>query len=176
MHRFKVSFALAGALVCSAGAQRALAQEGEGEYVEEGEGEPYEEEVEAPYDDYDVAPGEGYEESAEGSSEEPYDGPPGEAPEGPSDAPAEEPAYDESTGSVDDFHDALAPHGDWVESDDYGLVWTPHRSVVGASFTPYSTNGQWQYTDQGWMFASEWDWGWAPFHYGRWYRDSRHGW
>ncbi len=56
------------------------------------------------------------------------------------------------------------------------MIWVPSRSVVGASFTPYASGGSWAYTDSGWMFESDWDWGWAPFHYGRWYREPRYGW
>jgi hypothetical protein len=30
--------------------------------------------------------------------------------------------------------------------------------------------------DCGWTWVSEWEWGWAPFHYGRWYCHAHHGW
>jgi uncharacterized protein DUF6600 len=32
------------------------------------------------------------------------------------------------------------------------------------------------YTEEGWYFESDWEWGWAPFHYGRWYYDDAYGW
>jgi hypothetical protein len=63
---------------------------------------------------------------------------------------------------------ALAGYGQWVQSDDYGEIWRPDATVVGADFTPYESGGQWQDSDAGWMFASEYTWGWLPFHYGRW--------
>jgi hypothetical protein len=78
--------------------------------------------------------------------------------------------------SVDLFYDALSPFGMWVQSADYGPVWVPSRAIVGADFVPYATGGHWAYSTAGWMFVSDWDWGWAPFHYGRWYVDSLYGW
>ena len=39
------------------------------------------------------------------------------------------------------------------------------------------TNSLWDYTDQyGWMWVSDYEWGWAPFHYGRWTFDQQYGW
>jgi hypothetical protein len=78
--------------------------------------------------------------------------------------------------SIDNFHGALAPYGTWVRSQEFGLIWVPSRAAVGASFVPYATGGRWQYTNVGWMFASDSQWGWATYHYGRWYRDPRYGW
>ena len=94
----------------------------------------------------------------------------------------DDPLYDAGYGapevevSIDLFRQTLAPHGRWVSTPEYGLVWIPSRSVVGADFVPYATGGTWQYSDAGWTFVSNWDWGWAPFHYGRWYLDARLGW
>ncbi|HKE13755.1 MAG TPA: DUF6600 domain-containing protein, partial [Kofleriaceae bacterium] len=114
---------------------------------------PYEDN-DAPYDDYDVEP----------PADEGYDQP----------QEAEPPPED--SGSIDTFYDALAPYGQWVESPEYGQVWVPSRRAVGPGFTPYATGGGWVYSDNGWMFASDYSWGWAPFHYGRWYREPRWGW
>ncbi|HTE50347.1 MAG TPA: DUF6600 domain-containing protein [Kofleriaceae bacterium] len=80
------------------------------------------------------------------------------------------------TVSVDLFQDALSPYGLWIRNPDYGRVWIPSAAVVGADFTPYATGGRWEYSTAGWMFVSDWDWGWAPFHYGRWYLDPFYGW
>ena len=41
-------------------------------------------------------------------------------------------------------------------------------TVVGMDFTPYETAGSWVDSNQGWAFQCDWDWGWLPFHYGRW--------
>lgn len=71
------------------------------------------------------------------------------------------------------FYDALAPYGDWLWSDPYGWVWCP--SGLPVDWRPY-TDGQWIWTDDGWTWDSDLDWGWGPFHYGRWYDDDINGW
>lgn len=115
------------------------------------------EDPDAPYDDYDYDTQQPYDDEQYGEDHE-------------------EQPVDPAVGSIDTFHDALAPYGTWTRSPQFGLIWVPSRAVVGASFVPYATGGSWQYTSVGWMFASDWRWGWAPFHYGRWYRDPSHGW
>src|SRR5262245_26264669 len=62
----------------------------------------------------------------------------------------------------------LAPYGQWVEDAEYGRVWRPYVTVVGVDFTPYETCGNWVYTEYGWTYQCDWDWGWLPFHYGQW--------
>jgi hypothetical protein len=79
------------------------------------------------------------------------------------DAESEEPV-DPEMGSIDTFHGALAPYGNWIRSAEYGLIWVPSRALIGASFVPYSSRGSWRYTTAGWMFASDWDRGWAAYH------------
>ena len=71
------------------------------------------------------------------------------------------------------FYDELEPYGQWIDFPDYGYVWKPNVEV---DFRPYSTNGQWAYTTEGWTWVSEYSWGWAPFHYGRWFFDDYYGW
>jgi hypothetical protein len=78
--------------------------------------------------------------------------------------------------SVDLFHEALAPYGMWIQRPGFGWVWVPSSAVVGSDFVPYATAGHWDYSNVGWMFISDWDWGWAPFHYGRWYFDPLYSW
>ena len=63
---------------------------------------------------------------------------------------------------------ALEGQGQWIDTDDYGQVWRPDATQVGVDFTPYESGGSWEYTDAGWAFASDYPWGWLPFHYGRW--------
>jgi hypothetical protein len=72
-----------------------------------------------------------------------------------------------------EFYDQLSPYGQWIENSDYGYVWIP---TAGPDFTPYLTNGYWVLTDDGWMWSSNYDWGWAPFHYGRWDYNGSYGW
>jgi hypothetical protein len=71
------------------------------------------------------------------------------------------------------FYSTLAPHGEWIDYQDYGLCWRP--TVVEAGWRPY-THGRWAWTDYGWTWASDYSWGWAPFHYGRWVYDDYYGW
>lgn len=77
--------------------------------------------------------------------------------------------------SVQMFYDELSPYGDWIYSSDYGYVWRPEFDYPEA-FRPYSSNGRWVYTDLGWTWVSDYRWGWATFHYGRWYMDDYLGW
>ncbi|NVJ84705.1 MAG: hypothetical protein HWE15_00260 [Algoriphagus sp.] len=67
------------------------------------------------------------------------------------------------------FYDELMPYGDWVRDARYGFIWLP---AVGPDFHPYATNGHWAMTEFGNTWVSYYDWGWAPFHYGRWYYDD----
>ena len=66
------------------------------------------------------------------------------------------------------FESALAPFGGWDYDSSYGYVWSPSASIVGAGFSPYATGGHFALTEYGWTWVSDWSWGWAPFHYGRW--------
>jgi hypothetical protein len=75
--------------------------------------------------------------------------------------------------SYQNFYDALSPYGEWINNPEYGYVWMPN---VGPDFRPYASNGNWVYTDEGWTWASDYSWGWAPFHYGRWFYEDGYGW
>jgi hypothetical protein len=85
---------------------------------------------------------------------------------------------DQDQGQVDtaSFDATLTPYGTWQDTEAYGRVWRPDPYVVGTDFVPYSTGGRWVYTDYGWAWQSDWNWGWAPFHYGRWALDPVLGW
>src|SRR3569833_588337 len=76
------------------------------------------------------------------------------------------PNYDNSPQTDQVFYDELSPYGSWIDYPDYGYVWAP---AVDNDFRPYATNGSWVYSDYGWTWASGYDWGWATFHYGRWF-------
>ena len=69
------------------------------------------------------------------------------------------------------FHDELSPYGTWQNYPGYGNVWV--CNVAG--FSPYNTGGHWAYTRFGWTWVSDYNWGWAPFHYGRWGYDNAFG-
>src|ERR1035437_6833425 len=79
----------------------------------------------------------------------------------------------ESNVSFQLFYDQLSPYGQWIEYSDYGYVWVPD---AGSNFVPYSTNGHWILTDDGWAWDSDYNWGWAAFHYGRWSFSDSFGW
>lgn len=78
--------------------------------------------------------------------------------------------------AVDYFYKSLAPYGSWVNVDGYGLCWRPTVVSLNSHWRPYCDNGRWIYSDCGWYWQSDYTWGWAPFHYGRWHRAPRHGW
>jgi len=75
--------------------------------------------------------------------------------------------------SLQVFYDQLSPYGEWVNYPNWGYVWIPD---AGPDFVPYSTQGHWILTDDGWTWMSDYSWGWAPFHYGRWDYDQYYGW
>jgi hypothetical protein len=73
------------------------------------------------------------------------------------------------------FYDSLAPYGSWQDTG-AGYAWQPSVAAVDPGWTPYVNRGHWAWTDDGWCWVSDYSWGWAPFHYGRWSRDPRLGW
>lgn len=81
--------------------------------------------------------------------------------------------YDETYVSYNDFYENLAPYGQWIDDPKLGYVWSPE---VSQDFRPYYTNGHWVMTDYGNTWISDYPWGWAAFHYGRWTYDPYYGW
>lgn len=73
------------------------------------------------------------------------------------------------------FYNELEPYGRWIQYPSYGYVWQPYFDH-GAGFRPYYSGGRWVYTDYGWTWVSDYEWGWATFHYGRWLYDDYIGW
>jgi hypothetical protein len=70
------------------------------------------------------------------------------------------------------FQQELSPYGRWMNNPRFGHVGVCNDD----GFKPYYTNGHWEYTNYGWSWESDYDWGWAPFHYGRWEYDNYSGW
>jgi len=62
---------------------------------------------------------------------------------------------------------------DYIQEDEFIYVWKP--SVSDADWRPYM-NGRWIYTTNGWMWTSNYRWGWACYHYGRWWKSKEYGW
>jgi hypothetical protein len=82
---------------------------------------------------------------------------------------------DTDPSALSDFRATLDPYGTWTDDPNYGTVWVPSSSVVGPDFTPYVSAGHWVY-DTDYVWVSDYDWGWAPFHYGRWVYGPGFGW
>jgi len=103
---------------------------------------------------------------------------------------------DSNTVYQKDF-DSLSNEGEWVkinradlikdvnssdenivEDDDPTVVkivyiWRPRN--VDYEWNPYS-NGRWVFTYRGWIWESDYNWGWACYNYGRWYWSGYYGW
>lgn len=69
----------------------------------------------------------------------------------------------------------LDKNGTWKKDKQNRDVWVPNN--VPTDWAPYS-QGEWQYIDPyGWTWIDDADWGYAPFHYGRWdYFDDSWAW
>jgi hypothetical protein len=94
----------------------------------------------------------------------------------PASAPQSE-VEDTDPSALTTFRPALDPYGAWVNDPTYGTVWVPNRDVVGADFAPYVSRGRWALTaDNDWIWQSDYPFGWAVFHYGRWVWIGGSGW
>ncbi|WP_316735209.1 DUF6600 domain-containing protein [Pedobacter aquatilis] len=82
--------------------------------------------------------------------------------------------YNTGNVSMQTFYDELSPYGTWIQDPQYGYVWRP--DVDQDDFRPYYTNGRWVMTEYGNTWVSNYDWGWAPFHYGRWVFNNYRQW
>ena len=71
------------------------------------------------------------------------------------------------------FYSDLSPYGSWQVSAQYGRVWQP--SVYASGWNPYY-DGHWVYSDLGWTWVSDYEWGAIPYHYGTWVSDPYNGW
>jgi hypothetical protein len=115
--------------------------------------------------------------SAFAEDDEPLEPAPPET-EPPRDEPAPpdtEPPQEEPT--PESFNSALGPYGQWYfRASLNAWAWHPSAAAVGTDFRPYETNGHWVYSPEGWAFTSTLPFGWAVFHYGRWYQDDVYGW
>jgi len=74
------------------------------------------------------------------------------------------------------FQNQLAPYGQWVSVPDYGQCWVPTVESQVPDWRPYLNGGHWEYTENGWFWASDYPWGEYVFHYGRWARVAPYGW
>jgi Family of unknown function (DUF6600) len=75
--------------------------------------------------------------------------------------------------SFEFFAASLAPSGSWHVSTSFGRVWIPRVKEIG--WHPY-THGHWVYSDFGWTWVSDYEWGAITYHYGTWAIDPELGW
>lgn len=109
---------------------------------------------------------------------------------------SDEDLYD-SPVSFQTFYDDLQDDGEWIMitkeeiekelndgegqsfsslfAEDVNLIYIWKPSVTEAEWRPY-VNGRWVYTTSGWMWVSNYRWGWACYHYGRWWKSANYGW
>ena len=75
-----------------------------------------------------------------------------------------------------DSEDAVSEEDNYVDEDiDYENAWRPKYAILDPEWDPYS-NGRWVYCDVGWVWVSDYSWGWAAYHYGRWWWSPIYGW
>jgi hypothetical protein len=71
------------------------------------------------------------------------------------------------------FYNSLNSYGEWMQLDNDVYAWHPYNT--GRMWQPY-TVGRWVWTSDGWYWDSYEPFGWATYHYGRWYYDDYYGW
>jgi hypothetical protein len=74
---------------------------------------------------------------------------------------------------VNYFYSSLEPYGEWIEVGYDDFVWRPYKADY--DWRPYA-EGRWEWTRHGWYWVSYEPFGWATYHYGRWYYDDYYGW
>ncbi|MEN9574476.1 MAG: hypothetical protein RL514_2331 [Verrucomicrobiota bacterium] len=94
----------------------------------------------------------------------------------PAPAPVAQPASATLPPQVNVFYQQLQPYGTWMQVADVGWCWQPSVVIATPTWRPYADRGRWLHTDSGWYWQSDYAWGWAPFHYGRWMQHARSGW
>lgn len=82
-------------------------------------------------------------------------------------------SYEDVKVSFGFFYNSLSPYGEWIEIEPDFFVWRPIGVRYG--WRPY-WDGRWVWTRYGWYWVSHEPFGWAVFHYGRWYYDDYYGW
>lgn len=75
--------------------------------------------------------------------------------------------------NINVFYSSLEPYGEWIEIGYDDFVWRPYKSDY--NWRPYA-DGRWEWTRNGWYWVSYEPFGWATYHYGRWYYDDYYGW
>jgi hypothetical protein len=81
----------------------------------------------------------------------------------------------EGGATLSTFYETLTPYGTWININGT-WCWQPSVGSLNVSWRPYCHRGHWVWTDCGWCWQSDYSWGWAPFHYGRWCQVEGYGW
>jgi hypothetical protein len=102
------------------------------------------------------------------------DGPQGDSLISPPPPPEEPPPALDPTTSF--FYNDLAAYGGWINMGSQGWFWQPTVVTTTIGWQPYRDRGHWLHTGEGWYWQSDYSWGWAAFHYGRWLNNPRYGW
>jgi len=77
-----------------------------------------------------------------------------------------------SVASPDEMFSTLDGYGTWMDVAGLGRVWQP---AVSYDWMPFA-DGQWVWTDRGWMWISDEPFAWVVYHYGYWSRWGATGW
>lgn len=72
------------------------------------------------------------------------------------------------------FSGELESNGRWEYVPEYGRVWRP-TAFLADDWAPYQ-NGRWIWKENDYVWVSNENWGWVPYHYGRWAVVSGFGW
>jgi hypothetical protein len=83
------------------------------------------------------------------------------------------PPQEEAPQAVNLFYSDMSPYGEWIEFDAGLYAWHPYN--VDPGWRPY-TLGRWVWSNYGWFWVTAEPFGWATYHYGRWYFDDTYGW
>jgi hypothetical protein len=83
------------------------------------------------------------------------------------------PQQEQPPEAVGMFYSDLSPYGEWIEFEPGLYAWHPLN--VSPAWRPYS-EGRWVWSDYGWFWVTAEPFGWATYHYGRWYLDASYGW
>ncbi len=72
----------------------------------------------------------------------------------------------------DEYFSALDSYGTWMDVAGLGRVWQPAEPY---DWRPFG-DGQWVWTDRGWMWMSDEPFAWVVYHYGYWSHWGAAGW
>jgi len=72
------------------------------------------------------------------------------------------------------YSSELDSNGRWERVPEYGMVWRP-TIILSDDWAPYRS-GRWIWKGDDYIWISSENWGWLPYHYGRWAVIAGFGW